>query len=225
MDNLKPGPSLIPHAGRGAFATRPIPSGKLVTPVPLIHIPDRAILEMHAIDDSVVGEHVRESDDLIGQQLLLNYVYGHRDSSMVFFPTGLGASFINHGAAGNANVKLVWSHHPANERDLFDLEPHELLYDENAHIALLLEVVATRDIAQGEEVFLDYGPEWEAAWQAHVEQWNKLVSAGDIPAQWPLRAVDIMDHYRTNVLKTEEELLADPYIYPETVIRERMTIP
>jgi hypothetical protein len=35
-----------------------------------------------------------------------------------------------------------------------------------------MELVANRDIAKGEEIFLDYGDEWEAAWQRHVRYWQ-----------------------------------------------------
>jgi len=39
---------------------------------------------------------------------------------------------------------------------------------------LSLEIVATRDIEQGEEVFIDYGRKWEEAWDQHLTE-----AAGD----------------------------------------------
>ena len=211
MDNIRPGPSTIQHAGRGAFATRAIPAGGLVAPLPLIHVPDREFLDLHPVVPSPEdGEYVRESDHIIGHQLLTNYIFGHPDSTMVFLPTGAGASFINHNAEA-PNAKLVWSNHPANERHLFDVKPEDLLEEENMHIALLLHVVAIRDIQPDEEIFLDYGPEWQAAWNKHVQDWNQSVAS----REWQLRAVDVMDQYRTNVFKTDFELLQEPY--PETV--------
>ena len=149
MDNIQPGPSTIPHAGRGAFATRKIPAGGLVAPVPLVHIPDATIFDMHEVTMAEDGEFVRESDEPIHQQLLVNYLYGHPDSSMVFYPTGAVASFINHNVE-KANAKLVWSDHPNNEKMWFFLPPDELLQEENLHMGLLMEVVATKDIAPGE---------------------------------------------------------------------------
>lgn len=49
MDNIKPGNSKIPNAGRGAFATRFIPKGGLVSPAPLIHIKDKQELVMYDV--------------------------------------------------------------------------------------------------------------------------------------------------------------------------------
>lgn len=37
---------------------------------------------------------------------------------------------------------------------------------------LSLEVVALRDIAANEEIFIDYGPSWEAEWDRHVASWK-----------------------------------------------------
>jgi hypothetical protein len=34
-----------------------------------------------------------------------------------------------------------------------------------------MEVVALREIAVGDEIFVDYGLDWEAAWEAHVKNW------------------------------------------------------
>jgi hypothetical protein len=42
---------------------------------------------------------------------------------------------------------------------------------ESTH-GLSFEIVALRDIQPGEEVFMDYGPEWEEAWEKHVTNWK-----------------------------------------------------
>jgi len=34
-----------------------------------------------------------------------------------------------------------------------------------------MDVISTRDIEKGEEIFLDYGPDWEHAWKKHEEEW------------------------------------------------------
>ena len=36
---------------------------------------------------------------------------------------------------------------------------------------LVFDYVATRDIRPSEEMFLDYGDAWEAAWRGHVDNW------------------------------------------------------
>jgi hypothetical protein len=40
------------------------------------------------------------------------------------------------------------------------------------HAGLMLDFVATRDIHEGEEILIDYGEEWEAAWNSHVKSWT-----------------------------------------------------
>lgn len=37
---------------------------------------------------------------------------------------------------------------------------------------MVLDIVATRDIAPDEEVFIDYGVEWENAWFKHAANWK-----------------------------------------------------
>lgn len=213
MDNIKPGPSTIPNAGRGAFANRKIPQGGLVAPVPLVHIPDSIIFDMHDLTLSEDGDYMRESDNVVHRQLLLNYVYGHPESSMVFYPTGSTVSFINHGDEPNA--KLVWSDHPSNSKIWFETEPEELISEEHQQIGLLMEIVALKDIEEGEEVFIDYGKEWKEAWEEHIQTFDELLKDGQIPSKWPVRAVDMNNKHQSVGYKTAAELDKDPY--PENV--------
>jgi hypothetical protein len=37
---------------------------------------------------------------------------------------------------------------------------------------LSMEIVALRDIERGEEVFIDYGEQWEDAWESHLASWT-----------------------------------------------------
>lgn len=214
MDNIRAGASTIANAGRGAFSTRKIAKGALVAPVPLIQIPDKSVLDMHEVTPAGEnGEYIRASDQVIGHQLVLNYCYGHPKSKMVFFPAGSVASLINH--SDKPNAKLVWSEHPNHRKEWLKMNPRKLVDEENAYIGMMMEIVALRDIEPNEEIFIDYGPEWKAAWEAHVKEWNKKVAKGDIPKEWPIRALDMNDVYRTKTFKTEEELKKEPY--PENV--------
>ena len=105
-DNIKPGVSTIPSAGRGAFATRRIPKGALMAPVPLIHVPNRSIYNMYdSIVDTSWHHHsvVRDESKVIGHQLILNYCFGHRQSTLLLCPYGTctilqgrSACFISH---------------------------------------------------------------------------------------------------------------------------------
>jgi len=214
IDNIRPGGSTIPNAGRGAFATRKIKEGSLVSPVPLVHLPAKSIVNMHELglseEESEEGPvYFRLSDEVQGQQLFLNYCYGHPQSSMIFFPSGSVSSLINH--SKEPNSKMVWSSHPAHQRHWYDLEPKELLSEDALHLGLLMEIVALREIYQGEEITIDYGDDWSEAWDAHVKQWEQKVASGEISKDWPVRALDLNEEYRGKFFKNPEELTEEPY--------------
>lgn len=211
MDNLVAGASTIPHAGRGAFARRDLATGTSIAPIPLIHIPDKSVLDMHDVD---ADEGFRKSEDVLHQQLLLNYCFGHPESSMLLLPTGPLVPLVNHNEK-KANAKLVWSKHSLHQAHWLEMDPEELLSVENQYIGLAMELVATKNIKEGEEVFLDYGREWQEAWDAHVKEWNAKVASGEIHKEWPIRALDLNDEYRNKAFKTPVELEKDPY--PENV--------
>eukprot|EP00980_Cylindrotheca_fusiformis_P013942 scaffold3621_cov114-Cylindrotheca_fusiformis.AAC.7 len=213
MDNIRPGPSTIPHAGRGAFANRAIPEGGLVAPVPMIQIPDEEVLTMYDVKmklDEDEGEEyqVRNGNEPFGTQLLLNYCFGHPESSILLFPAGAVAPFINHSKKPNA--KLVWSKHPDNQVHWFDLPLEDLIAEGNRYLGLMMEVVATKEIKEGEEVFIDYGDLWQEAWDEHVKAWNKAKKDGSIPKKWPTRALDLNNEYKKKPLKVGTT-------YPENV--------
>ena len=67
-----------------------------------------------------------------------------------------------------------------------------------------MEVITLRDIQPGEEIFLDYGDEWEQSWQEHLSNWK--------PEK---KAVEYISAYQMNQkfedLRTEFEQLTDPY--------------
>ena len=113
-----------------------------------------------------------------GEQLLLNYVFGHRDSTMMLSPYGPGVQLINHNQT-LANCKLQWAdpkrsnHHPELLEKSVDYINNEFPLGS----VLGLEIVATKDIAPNQELFLDYGDEWEQAWQKHVKEWKPTKGA------------------------------------------------
>lgn len=199
MDNLRPGPSTIPNAGRGALATRNLPAGSKVAPMPLIHIPNGEIFDMFELETRV--DEGEEEEYLArvphtkptGAQLMLNYCLGHPDSKMLFFPAGSMTGFINHSPTPNA--KLIWSDHPNNHKHWFDLNPMALLKEGSQHLGLMMEVVAIADIKEGDEVTIDYGPEWAAAWKEHVEKWEASTKEGKIASTWPVRALEYNNQF------------------------------
>ena len=132
---------------------------------------------------------------------------------MLFFPAGPVAAMINH--SDEPNAKIIWSTHPNHQKTWLELEPDQLLDDEHMYLGLMFEIVATKDIEPGAEVFIDYGPEWKAAFAVHTDEWNAKVAAGEIPKVWPLRAVDLNAQFKSRPFKTATEVAAEPY--PENV--------
>ena len=165
LDNLEVRDnSTIAQAGSGAFATRSLPKGSIVAPAPVVHL-HRGHLELYFpdLDDD-------EQFHWKGLQLLQNYMYGHPSTSLLFFPYSPAVNLINH--SPRPNVKLQWSD-SVNNKDWFHRSTDDLIANENDHAGLLMELVALRDIEPGEEVFLDYGRDWQEAWEHHVSSWRK----------------------------------------------------
>lgn len=92
VDNIAPGRSTLPFAGRGAIAQRFISGGEVVVPVPLIQIMDRDAL---IIWKEVQNENGDWDEVPVGKQLLLNYCYGHDLSSLLLCPI-TNSILINH---------------------------------------------------------------------------------------------------------------------------------
>jgi hypothetical protein len=189
LENLIPRVSGIKQAGQGGFAQWPLRKGEIVVPVPLLQILDREVLSMYSNED---GEKT-------GTQLLLNYCFGHRESTLLLCPD-TNAILINHcsdrqnecGSQG-PNAKFQWASGWEAENDRWlNMSIDEMSQEQDRGLAM--EIVATRDILDAEEVspfpwqcrptkvvcanhlsqvFIDYGEGWENAWKHHVEMWRK----------------------------------------------------
>lgn len=163
LDNLQPGRSSHTDHGRGAMATRFLPKGSVVAPVPVLPIPrdelrylqkkewkevgkwrkkkrkKMEVKTMRNLDDQTEEERGKKVETIEDEdndnmevalppgmkwrrQLLLNYCFGHVNSSVLLFPYGLFVNFINHAPSEDvmnlgdekyevpmANVGLRWS--------------------------------------------------------------------------------------------------------------------
>lgn len=207
LDTIVQGVSTIPNAGRGAFAARDIEEGENIAFTPLLHIANKNLLEMHPIIEGVF----QEEEIATKHQVLLNYAFGHDESDMVFFPTAPLVSLINHGGA-EANAYIEWAedddqiHNPVN---YFESDPEVMA--ETKEQVLIMKIVAHRDIAEGEEITINYGSSWEEAWSDYEEYW-KAERAGK---PHPLTAEDLRMEYKNKPLETVEYLEENPY--PEGV--------
>ena len=169
VDTISSGVSEIPEAGRGAFATRPIKKGHRIAVSPMLLVANDDTMNMYEIkktktkDDN--GDDVTETqynyDEQIGQQVLVNYAFGHWQSSILLVPLAPGVALMNHAPEEEANAEFDWSFHDkmANDHDL-----HEKTVDELRELdspSILLQFTAKRDIDRGEEITISYGAQWE----------------------------------------------------------------
>ena len=187
LEHLIPKQSTIIDAGLGGFAQYGISKGDIVVPAPVLQTVHKEVLTLYER-----GVNVLEDPDKykLGTGLLYNYCFGHVESSMLLCPL-TSAMLLNHcstrrggvhctnsngdngdGSGGGPNARVQWSTGwdtdsiPWRNATLHDI-------DHKFGRVLSLEVVATRDIIPGEEVFIDYGSDWETAWHEHVRNWDR----------------------------------------------------
>jgi len=169
IDNIVSGVSTIPQAGRGAFATRSINGGERVTTTPVVTLERDQNELWENVKTTDAGEAVME---LMGHQLLLNYCYGHTNSSLLFFPYAPSVNFINHGSVEESNAEIRWSTVPYHKADWLNATMDEM--KEKLSTGLMFDIIATRDIQRGEEILLYYGKDWEESWNQHVKEWASM---------------------------------------------------
>lgn len=205
VDNLESKTSTIPEAGRGAFATRNLKEGSIIAPAPLIQIANDKVLDMFEIKGRKMKEQNKAEPR--GQQIVLNYCLGHRHSSALFLPVSPIVNQINHAPSDKANAVMRWSAHEkwGTAMDMLDVKVKDL--SKYSALGLIMEIVALRDIKEGEEIFLDYGEDWQAAWDTYMEEWNAEVDG----QEWPLRADEVRNMHVDKPYKTNEEQETDPY--------------
>lgn len=235
IDHIVQGPSTIDGAGQGAFAKRFLPKGTIITGTPLLHNPnsDQFIVYNQHPDTTEDGVpvHRRMIDSVRGRQLMYNYCFGHPDSSILLCPDSAGVNYINHASSisssdsdnkqPTANVRIQWAKDGmTSHRDEWLKKTPEEMYELGSFLAF--DYVALRDIQEGEEIFLDYGPDWEKAWSDHVQNWFKSDAAD------PSYVSSTQMNSRKESLRTLEEQKIDPYpgnlvIMCHLSLRERYT--
>jgi SET domain len=185
-DHIVAGPSRLPQAGMGALARRNLPAGTVVAQLPMIHVTNRTRLDMYQLSVTAENAWVPVNDTVIGHQLLLNYCFGHAESTLLLCPYGPMVNYVNHNQSA-ANVVLRWGRaETGNHMPALLNGTVQALQESDARAKLAMEMIAVRDIAEGEEILLDYGDEWEAAWNAHVANWKPVADSAAYrsAAQW-----------------------------------------
>jgi len=214
LDAIREGPSTIPEAGRGAFSTKSISKGSIISPVPLLQIMNaNALRSLHNIESNS------------SQQLLVNYCFGHEHSEMLLCPLSL-AALVNH-KSGGANAEVRWGRPSTNRADDVNVlleRPGSLRVDHADFVDLCsklsLELIATKDLLPGEEILIDYGSSWENTMADYVKNWIP-VNDGFVPAsiknkeEWAIfpdssliyecRLVPMADKLRSWTVEEEED--------------------
>lgn len=212
IEKIRPGLSTIAGAGRGAISQTYIEKGEIITPAPLLNIPNSDALLTYATTQDDEGNMIIENEEPIGHQLLLNYCFGHVDSKLLLCPQ-TNAILINHcsnrqegkeicdGNTPNAKIQWASGWDPTTDDWLKKSVPGIASLTDYGVRGLSLEVVATRDIAPNEEIFIDYGENWEKAWNNHVQNWE----APDDKTYQPYANINKHD------FRTTKELETNPY--------------
>ena len=160
IDNIRIQPATDPSMGRGAFAAYNLQQGERVAPAPL-----------QVFDARDFGQESQLAP------LFVNYCLSIPGTSLLLFPYGPGVNMVNHAPSPNqVNVKFQWSTHPMNHAAWLHLPLDQMLQMDYPG-GLMLDLVTTRPIAAGEELFLDYGTAWQNAWERHIRDWHPVPNA------------------------------------------------
>jgi hypothetical protein len=139
---------------RGAFATRNLIQGSTVLPAPVLALANPKLF--HNNDNNNSNNPL---------PLWVNYCFqlaGTDTSSVLFFPYTPGIGAIHH-KSQNPNVAIRWSQDSENENDDDDQVATRLKNATPGTVIYNLEVYALSSIRKGDELFMDFGSEWETA--------------------------------------------------------------
>ncbi len=166
IDLIRADKSTIKQAGMGAFAQGNIKEGAIISPIPLNTIVNSNNMLMYELEDDEETEGmVKKSDTPIGKQLLLNYCFGHGESKLLLCPM-TNSILINHCSTRKVgegqcrdkgpNAKIRWGTSWDNATSDWLKKSIEQIEAETklGHRGLSLEVIATTNIAVGQEVRL-----------------------------------------------------------------------
>jgi hypothetical protein len=155
--------------GLGVFAKRRMENGSIITSTPLVPV--------HRSEIKITDETINDN------QLMLNYLFGHPDSDLLLLPIGPMVNFINHNHQ-HPNAVIRWHKVKDQHKMEGSLErreeyhhPEMLTVPTEVVVAthgkgLMMDIIALRDIKEGEEIFLDYGREWQVAWETHKAEFE-----------------------------------------------------
>jgi len=186
MDKITQGESTQPNAGVGAFAKRDISQGDLIIPAILSIVENQDLIQ-----DGTTQFHSAAK-----------YCFAHPQSSVQLCHV-TSAALINHlsnceeedaavrTCANGPNAEYKWSDWNLKNTYAHKMAPPNL-YEKYGRHMVTLDIIATRDIPAGDEIFYDYGKDWEKAFELSSSMdndgvtWNFPMAFRDeiFPAAW-----------------------------------------
>lgn len=191
------------HGGqRGLFAKKKLASGEVLTSSPMIPVHREEMTmdrekynKLYEDQAELHGNYAKSGLPPKKEQLLLNYMYGHPESNLLWLPTAPLIHSVNHANHDDKNVtpnaKIRWhsdkyteaqaAGKPLTRRQEFHhkelLEMDSLEVVKKHGMGLMVDLVATRDINDGEEILIDYGKAWDDALKQHKIDWDSAVES------------------------------------------------
>jgi len=195
----------------------------LVAPAPLVHIADKSAANMYEERIGNRGNIVRNDTAMIQRQLITNYMFGHPNSTVLLFPYSSNVPYINHHST-EYNAELRWATDaPWIHNEDWLTKPVSFL-EEQWQSGLMMEFIALRDIQPGEEVLINYGDDWQKAWDEHLKNWKPISPESDYNnlTMWTKLAkasngkdgyirMEVFNNDKKIPIKTVEEQLVEPY--------------
>ena len=197
------------YRGQAAYATRIFKEGDLLTGSPLLHIVNGTSL--FQLSHQVWNSHTREYETVVSEnqhQLLMNYCWGHAESTLLLCPYASVVGVMNHyqntdsrinSKTETPNVGVRWAPDGHMNHRSSLLQESLTTLGELTHSGLALDYYALREIQPGEELVLDYGKSWLKSWEKHVRNWKDDKTARDFNMEGPM------------ILRTQEEQEVNPY--------------
>ena len=236
IDHIVKGRSTLQDAGNGAFARHDIKKGQVITTSPVFHFAQdkRPVMEMYNItkhdkefpphDDEEKDEeedeekqedrgkkkfhYQRHLDEVENDQIALNYCFGHEETTLLLCPYGPGVNYINHRVLPNVAIRWARDFSSAHNPQVVEMDSLGTLSLLDSP-TLAFDYVATRDIKAGDELFLDYGHNFDRAWYRYQGNARKQL--------FKTRSATYASGYQWNeafakaLIRTQDEQAFDPY--------------
>lgn len=159
MSRLYVDHSALPYAGMGLYSKTAFTVGELLTISPVLLLPKYEVMVASRNDSAILNYVIAEKGDVAIFSFGLPIMANHQRQS-----------------DGLANVYLQW-YNTSNDI-LNTYHPQHFIKDPST--SLYLGLYASKDIQANEELFMDYGVEWEEQWESHLSK-VKTHQEGDPP--------------------------------------------